>query len=71
MRPSSRVGMEQHGVPVVHTCLFFACHDYFCRYRSELALVRVGRRWYSLLSFGLDLILNVGLPVPAATEFRR
>ena len=64
-------GMEQHDVPVVHTCLC-PSKNYFCRYRSELVLLRFGRRWsLSLPSFGLDLILNVGLPVPAAPEFRR
>ena len=50
---------EPHGLPVVHTCLFF----YFCRVRFVLAVLWVeatGRRWY--LMDGSDSF-NVGLPV--------
>ena len=47
---------------------------YVCRYRFELALLCVfvddGSYWWTMISVGLDLILSVGLPGPAAPEFQ-
>ena len=56
--------MEPHGIPVVHTCLFYRLVGtglswLYCMWMMEA----IGRRWYCD-SF------NVGLPGPTAPEFQ-